>query len=132
MAILMDTTPSKQVFDDHLEQGEKKNVTQSKIRWIGRLFQYGDVLLSREQSDVQGTVSRCIVVVKQPQFVLPQKKMQWMQKAKLILIYSQEFMLDDYTICISFFRSELTQYIQYSYFSDRPHMLFFFTLQGPL
>ena len=36
------------------------------------MFQYGDVLLGQELPDAQGVVSRCIVVVKQPRFVLPQ------------------------------------------------------------
>ena len=54
-----------------LELGEKKKVTQSKVRWIGRLFQHINVL-SQELPDAQGIVSRCIVVVKQPQFALPQ------------------------------------------------------------
>ena len=59
-------------LDDPLELGKKKKVTQSKIRWIGRLFQYGDVLLGQELPDAQGVVIRCIVVVKQPRFILPQ------------------------------------------------------------
>ena len=36
------------------------------------MFQYGDVLLGQELPDAEGVVSRCIVVVKQPRFVLPQ------------------------------------------------------------
>ena len=59
-------------LDDPHELGEKKKVTQSKIRWTGRLLQYGDVLLGQELPDAQGIVSRGIVVVKQPQSVLPQ------------------------------------------------------------
>ena len=59
-------------LDDPLELGEKKKVARSKIRWIGRLFQYGDVLLGQELPDAQGIVIRCIVVVKQPGLVLPQ------------------------------------------------------------
>ena len=59
-------------LDDPIELGEKNKVARSKIRWIGRLFQYGDVLLRQELPDAQGIVSRCIVVVKQPRFVLPQ------------------------------------------------------------
>ena len=59
-------------LDDPLELGEKKKVTRSKVKWIGRLFQHGDGLLGQELLDAQGVVSRCIVVVKQPWFVLPQ------------------------------------------------------------
>ena len=59
-------------LDDPHELGEKKRVTRSKIRWTGRLLQYGNVLLGQELPDAQGIVSRGIVVVKQPQFVLPQ------------------------------------------------------------
>ena len=36
------------------------------------MFQYGVVLLGQELPDAEGVVSRCIVVVKQPGFVLPQ------------------------------------------------------------
>ena len=32
------------------------------------------------------------------------KKLQWSQKAKIIVIYSQDIMLDDNTIRFSFFR----------------------------
>ena len=72
-ALLMTSTPSKWVPKmGSLELREKKRVTRSKIRWIRRLFQYGDVLLGQELPDAQGVVSRCIVVVKQPRFVLPQ------------------------------------------------------------
>ena len=58
-------------LDDPLELGEKKKVIWNKVRWIGRLFQHDDVLLSQELLDAQGIVSRCIVMVKQPQFVMP-------------------------------------------------------------
>ena len=51
---------------------EKKEVPRCKIREIGRLFQYNDVPIDQELSDAQGIVGRCIVVVKQPRFVLPQ------------------------------------------------------------
>lgn len=41
----------------------------------------------------KGVVSKCIVVIKQPVFVLPQmhvrKKNQWLQKAKIRVLYSQ-------------------------------------------
>ena len=71
-ALLMASTSSKQVpLMIPLSLGKRK-VTHSKIRWIGRFFQYNDVLLGQELPDAQGIVSRCIVVVKQPQFVLPQ------------------------------------------------------------
>ena len=70
----MASTPSTETgsLGDPLELGENKKVTRSKIGLIGRLFQYGDVLLGQELPDAQGVVSRCIVVVKQPRFVLPQ------------------------------------------------------------
>ena len=72
-ALLVASTPSTETgsLGDLLELGENKKVTRSKIGWIGRLFQYGDVLLGQELPDAEG-VSRCIVVVKQPRFVLPQ------------------------------------------------------------
>ena len=44
--------------------------TWSKICWIGRLLLYGNIPLSQELPDTQGNVSRCIVVGKQPWFVL--------------------------------------------------------------
>ena len=44
-------------FDNLLELREKKNVTQSNIRWIGRLFQYGNVPLCQELLDAQHTQS---------------------------------------------------------------------------
>ena len=57
-------------LDDPLELWEKKKVTQNKFRWIGTLFQQGNVLLGQELPDAQGIVGRCIGVVKQPQFAL--------------------------------------------------------------
>ena len=63
MALLMASMPSKRV---------PLMIPLLEIRWIERLFQYGDVFLSQELPDAQGVVSRCIVVVKQPRFVLPQ------------------------------------------------------------
>ena len=39
--------------DDLLEFREKKIVTWSKIRWIGWLFQFGNVLLGQELLDTQ-------------------------------------------------------------------------------
>ena len=59
-------------LDDPLELDEKQKVTWNKVRWIGTLFQQGNVLLSQELLDAQGTVSRCIGVVKQPKFSLSQ------------------------------------------------------------
>ena len=67
-ALLMASRLSKQVpLMIPMSLGKRKKVTRSKIRWIGRLFQYG-----QELPDAQGNVSRCSVVVKQSGFVLPQ------------------------------------------------------------
>ena len=55
-----------------LSLGKRKKVTLIKIRYIGRFFQYGDVLLGQELPYAQGVVSTCIVVVKQPRFALTQ------------------------------------------------------------
>ena len=51
---------------------KRKKVTLSKIRWIGRLFQYSNVFLSQELSDALSIVSRCIILVKQLWFSWPQ------------------------------------------------------------
>lgn len=59
-------------LDDPFEIGEKKKVTRSKIKQVGRLFKYGDVLLGQELSDSQDAVSSCIVMAKRTRFVLPQ------------------------------------------------------------
>lgn len=76
---------------DPLEPGEK--VTCSNIRWIGRLFQY-NVFLGLELSDARDIVSRYIAMMKQPQFLLPQKHVKKTQKknklqAKITVIYSK-------------------------------------------
>ena len=59
-------------LDGPLQLGKKKKVTQSKIMWTERLFPCGDVFLGLELPVAQGILSRCIVMVKQPWFVLPQ------------------------------------------------------------
>ena len=41
-----------------LKLGEKKKVTRSKIRWVGRLFQDSNVPLSQEMQNVQHSQSR--------------------------------------------------------------------------
>lgn len=61
-------------LDDPLELGGEKKITRSKIRRIRMLFKYSDVLLGQELPDAQGVVSTCIVVVKQPRFILPCEK----------------------------------------------------------
>ena len=48
----------------------KEKIKQSKIRWIGWLFQCCDIPTGQELSEAQSIVS--IGVVKQPQFILPQ------------------------------------------------------------
>ena len=50
---------SKRPLDDLLELGEEEKITQSQVVLVGRLLQHGDVLLSQELSDAQGTVSSC-------------------------------------------------------------------------
>ena len=46
-----------QVYSCYVKCKQMKKVTQSKIRWIKRLFQYGDVPLSQELQNAQHTQS---------------------------------------------------------------------------
>ncbi|CAK8690891.1 unnamed protein product [Clavelina lepadiformis] len=58
-------------LDDPLDLGEKDKTTYSQVGKVGRLLQHSDVLLGQELSDTQGSVDRCVVMVKHP-LVLPQ------------------------------------------------------------
>ena len=71
-ALLMASTPSKLVpLMIPLTLGKRKSHTeQGQVN--REVVQYGDVLLGQELPDAHGVVIRCIVVVKQPRFVLPQ------------------------------------------------------------
>ena len=53
-----------------LSLGKRKKVRQSKVKWIGGLFPYGDIALSQELLQGQCVVS--IVALKQPGFILAQ------------------------------------------------------------
>ena len=68
--ILVTSTPSKY----SVEPEKKDKFTQSKIRWVERLFQYGDVPLRKELPDAQHTqscyfsnVSKSSVIISQTQ-----------------------------------------------------------------
>ena len=68
-ALLMASTPSKRIpLMLPLSLGKRKKSHGARSGKIGMLFQYSDVLLGQELP----VVSRCIVVVKQPRFILPQ------------------------------------------------------------
>ena len=58
---------------------KRKKIKLSNIRWIERLFLFDDVLLSQELPDAKGIVSKCIVIVKQPQFVLSSPLTHWVK-----------------------------------------------------
>ena len=80
--------------DPH-EFGEKK----SHRARLGSLFEYSNVTLSQELHDAQSQRSRCIVVVKQPRFVLPQFSSLLARWAK----YTQQDLLVDLQSIVGFY-----------------------------
>ena len=115
-ALLMASMPTGQVTLMTLfELGEKKNVTQSKIRWIGMLLQSGHVPLDQELLYTQNVISRYIVVVKQQQFVLTQLLSLftcmwcyfWSLFSSLGIIFAQTFCIPKYSVIIFLFHVQL-------------------------
>ena len=71
-----------------------------------------------------------VLIAKQPVKMYKKKyvkKMQWLQKVKIIVIYSQDIIWDDNTLYLSLFHPLLIHYTQFRYFSEI-HLLYVFIL----
>ena len=56
---------------ENYELEKMKKVNRCKIRWIRRLLHYGNFSLCQKLPESHDVLSRCIVAVKKPQFILP-------------------------------------------------------------